>query len=149
MADVQDPAIKTKLQGLHPQRPPVNLADHGLPAGIQVDLTCEDKDFSWADVTWEAAMSFPPGSAPGPSGLRPGHLKDLLLKEGRGGGLHAALQALVEGGCLGLLPDELAPILCAATLIPLEKTVWRSTPNRRGKAAFDQSINRLSIDTPD
>ena len=138
LADAQDPGVRVKLQSLHPSRPPVDLAQNGLPAEVKVDLSAGDEDFSWADATWDAAMSFPPGSAPGPSGLRPGHLRDLLSKEGRCGSLHVALQAVVEGGCLGLLPDELAPILCAASLIPLKKACGGVRP-----IAVGETVRRL------
>ena len=123
LADSHVPGVKERLRSLHPQRPPVALADAGLPETIPVDLTGGDESFSWDDATWEGAMSFPPGSAPGPSGLRPTHLRDLLLKEGRGGGLHVALRQVVEKGCQGLLPEGLAPVLCAATLIPCASPV--------------------------
>ena len=138
LADTKDSAVTEKLHSLHPDRPPVNLEAAGLPKDIKVDLSAGDEEFSWADVTWDAAMSFPPGSAPGPSGLRPTHLKDLLAKEGRCGNLHVALQAVVEGGCLGLLPDQLAPILCAASLIPLKKACGGVRP-----IAVGETIRRL------
>ena len=70
----------------------------------------------------DAIVHFPPGSAPGPSGLRPRHLQDIL--QGDLMGVSALLQglALFTESCeTGSLPMAAANVLCCATLIPLRK----------------------------
>ena len=70
-----------------------------------------------------AILRFPNGSAPGPSGLRPSHLQDLLRK--RNNALTSALCVSLGGFCQaalqGAFPPALAPFLCAANLVPLKK----------------------------
>ena len=80
LADVSDPAVLTKLRELHPTGTPVTYTD-SLPA------TCPDCDLPGEPEEWEhwclqAIARFPTGSAPGPSGLRPSHLKDCIRKAG-------------------------------------------------------------------
>jgi len=67
--------------------------------------------------------SFPPGSAAGPSGLRPQHLLDCLnsADSASKAGLLEALLTLVMTVSSGRLHSRAAPYLCAARLIPLRK----------------------------
>jgi len=67
--------------------------------------------------------SFPPGSAAGPSGLRPQHLLDCLnsADSTAKAGLQEALLTLVTATSSGRLHPRAAPHLCAARLIPLRK----------------------------
>ena len=64
---------------------------------------------------------FPQGSPSGPSGLRPSCLYDLLKRGPYVSSLVSALGAFVAECAHGLLPQDLAPYLGAATLIPLRK----------------------------
>ena len=92
-----------------------------LPSRLNLKFEDGDRPLDWAKLVWHAIMSFPPGSAPGPSGLRPSHLKDCLLKVGVGSTLQSSLAALVEKGATGHLHHAAAPFLCASNLIPLKK----------------------------
>ncbi len=123
------------------------MTAHGLPTAMEADLTGGDESFSWPDTVWDSVMSFPLGSAPGPSGVRPGLVKDLLAKEGRNGSLHIALQTAVEKGCAGELPKELAPLLCAATLIPLKKPCGGVRPIAVGET-LRRLIGKALLRTP-
>jgi len=67
--------------------------------------------------------SFPPGSAAGPSGLRPQHLLDCLNSAdsaAKAGLLEAQLTLVTVTSC-GRLHPRAAPDPCAARLIPLRK----------------------------
>ena len=72
-----------------------------------------------ARLIQEAIASFPPGSAPGPSGFRPCHLRDCMSKPGQASSLLLALVTLVTGALEGKFPLQLAPIWCASNLILL------------------------------
>jgi len=82
---------------------------------------------SWATdliLAMEAVVrSFPPGSAAGPSGLRPQHLLDCLNSADSDANtcLLEALLTLVTKVSAGRLQPRAAPYLCAARLIPLKK----------------------------
>jgi len=67
--------------------------------------------------------SFPPGSAAGPSNLRPQHLLDFLNSADSAAevGLLEALLTLITTVSAGRLHPRAAPFLCAARLIPLKK----------------------------
>ena len=68
----------------------------------------------------EALASFPPGSPPGPNGLRPCHLRD--CGEGATGrSLKLALGNLAEWAIEGPLTEALRETICTANLIHLAK----------------------------
>jgi len=119
VCDWANPALLALLRDLHPQ-----AAGPGLAAPLSEDRT--DVTPSWATdqlLAMEAVVrSFPPGSAPGPSGLRPQHLHDCLNSAdcAAKAGLLEALLTLVTISAGRLYPLA-APFLCAARLIPLKK----------------------------
>jgi len=82
---------------------------------------------SWASdqlFAMEAVVrSFPPGSAAGPSGLRPQHLLDCLnsADSAAKAGLLEALLTLVTTVSAGRLHPRATALLCRARLIPLRK----------------------------
>jgi len=82
---------------------------------------------SWATdqlLAMEAVVpSFPPGSAAGPSGLRPQHLPDCLnsADSATKTGLLEALLTLVTTVSAGRLHPRAAPYLCVVRLIHLKK----------------------------
>ena len=121
LADIDDPYVVLKLRDLHPRGARVPDACDALPASLHVKFEDGDGALDWAKLSWEAVMSFPPGSSPGPNGLRPSHLKDCLLKVGVGSTLQASLAALVEKAVTGALHPSAASFLCASNLIPLKK----------------------------
>ena len=117
--DIEDPSVLPRLQALHPAGSPVDLstvpspADPGLPS-------LEDVKF-WSEAVLKGVADFPRGSAPGPSGLRPSCLFDLLKRGPHVSKLAMELAALVALAAHGHLPADLAPLFGAASLIPLKK----------------------------
>jgi hypothetical protein len=103
-----------KLKQLHP------LPD-SLPADISLDLGDQDIQSFWEPLVKDAITSFPRSSAPGPSGLRASHLQDALRRPGRGAPLVSALARFCHMWAHGLIPEEMAPVLCGANLTPLRK----------------------------
>ena len=76
LADASDPAVIEKLRALHPPAEPiVTGGDSALPDYIDPMLNTGEEACDWGKLAWDAVTSFAPGSAPGPNGLRPGHLK--------------------------------------------------------------------------
>jgi len=121
LADTDDAAVSTKLAALHPSGPVVDL---GPQSALPRSIPCaedEADDQDWDKRVKLAITKFPPGSAPGPSGLRPSHLKECLRKNGTAGNLMMGLTSFVRVAIEGGLPLALQPILCASTLVPLRK----------------------------
>jgi len=118
VCDAADPAVLTRLRELHPQAEGPNL---------EAPLPEDRSDFTptWASdqlLAVEAVIrSLPPGSAAGPSGLRPQHLLNCLNSSDGAAkaGVLEALLNLVTTISSGLLQPRAAPYLCAARLIPL------------------------------
>jgi hypothetical protein len=120
LLSANDPAVLAKLRDLHPTGNPVHLGgDHQLPTDNGFRASGDTAD--WEDRTVKAVARFPPGSAPGPSGLRPSHLKDCFKRPGSALALRAGLAAFVHTAIDGKLPGALKEHLCASTLIPLAK----------------------------
>ena len=78
----------------------------------------------------DAINSFAPGSAGGPSGLRPQHLKDCIWRAASEAGNKAltAITSLVNIILAGLIPSEIAPVLSSANLFALKKKDGRVRP---------------------
>ena len=75
----------------------------------------------------QAALSFPKGSAAGPSGFRPSHLREALLcgaSEVESSVLNT-LTDFVNLCASGTLPVEITQVVLAATLIPFRKNSAR------------------------
>ena len=120
LADVDDPEVATKLRDLHPRGSPVKLGeDEELPASIPAEYGYVEAD--WEQQALRAIASFPPGSAPGPNGLRPAHLKDCLKRAGATAALRVGLGKFVLKACKGNLPLAIQTYLCSSTLVPLKK----------------------------
>ena len=105
-----------ELGRLHPQR--------NLP--IPVDITPQQTIFALEEVL-QAALSFPKGSAAGPSGFRPSHLREALLcgaSEVESSVLNT-LTDFVNLCASGTLPVEITQVVLAATLIPFRKNSAR------------------------
>ena len=117
--DAADPAVQQRLRELHPGAPPLASGDGGA-LGMAA-LLVPDVSEAWLASVLDAVRTFPNGSAPGPSGLRPSALQDLLCRTRRSGDLLPALATFVQACVNGRLPDALGPMLCAARLIPLKK----------------------------
>jgi len=120
--------VLTRLRELHPKAEIPNL-DYPLPEERPEVAP------SWATdqlLAMEAVVrSFPPGSAEGPSCLRPKHLLDCLNSAdiAAKAGLLEALLTLVTASSSGRLHPRATPYLYAARLIPLRKKEWGRTPD--------------------
>ena len=115
----RDPTVWEKLKQLHPRGPPLLL--DALPADISVDLGDQEAQAFGEPLVKDAISSFPRSSAPGPSGLRASHLQDALRRPGRGAPLVSAIARFCHMWAHGLIPEEMAPVLCGAKLTPLRK----------------------------
>ena len=73
-----------------------------------------------SDVVLEAIRSFPRGSAGGPSGLKPQHLKDALAP-GWGDEVIRHLTDLANQMSQGIMAQEARPYFMGATLTALQK----------------------------
>ena len=114
----EDPAVPSERAAaqLREKHPPASRSTAGLPPPSQ---------FSSVSVTEtdvrRAVMTFPAGSAGGPDGLRPQHLRDLILCREAGSELLCSLTAftnmLLTGGC----PADIAPIFFGGRLLALSK----------------------------
>ena len=89
LADIYDPAVVAELRRLHPNAPlptvPLRVRGLDLPdiPADPNDLAAwlaerSEKEAEEAKRMTTAVKAFPPGSAAGPSGLRPAHLKECL-----------------------------------------------------------------------
>ena len=111
--------VSQELERLHPHK--------DLPNPI--DVTPPQTSFA-AEEVLQAALSFPKGSAAGPSGFRPSHLREVLMcgiSEIESTAL-TALTDFVNLCASGTLPIEIAQILLAASLIPFRKKNPREMP---------------------
>ena len=138
VADSHDPDVAAKLRDLHPSGQPIALGGEGeLPLSIPTDLNVADTE--WGKRAVLAIASFPPGSATGPSGLRPCHLKECLRRPGSCSALQGGLGAFIEAACGGKLPRQLAESLCASNLIAINKKDGGVRP-----IAFGDTLRRLA-----
>ncbi len=119
LADASDPAVNSKLRDLHPDGPPVVLGTAELPMQMPAGEELEQEE--WEKLVKLAVSRFPPGSAAGPSGLRPSHLKECLRRSGMESCVVQGLSAFTQAAAAGSLPHFLQQILCASSLIPLNK----------------------------
>ena len=119
-ADTRDPDVATKLRALHPHGPPVELGGNSTPPPY-VDPALEMEAPEWARLVLQAVAGFPPGSAAGPSGLRPCHVKECLRRPGSCAALQSGLAAFTEAACLGKLPVAISGWMCASNLIAIQK----------------------------
>lgn len=127
LANSQDPEVERVLRELHPPAHPHLVAGEDLPVskpnsfadrGEEGD---DDGETLWAKRAWSAVTSFPPGSAGGPSGLRPIHLGECCRKLGPGSPLVRAIGAFARVALSTAFPEGIREVLCASSLIPLQK----------------------------
>jgi len=103
----------TKLKDKHPA---ASKPLDGLPCPTQfASISVSELDVR------RAALSFPTGSAGGPDGLRPQHIRDLLLSSVSGPELLSALTAFVNLVLAGGCPARVAPIFFGRRLLALDK----------------------------
>ena len=102
-----------KLQEKHPQA--TVKADDLPPSSPVQSLSVDESQVRLA------VLSFPAGSAGGPDGLRPQHIRDLLLCREAGSDFLTALTAFVNLVLAGRCPLDVAPIFFGGRLLALNK----------------------------
>ena len=91
-----------------------------VPNGLgPKDENKEELKKQWAHKAWSAITSFQPGSAGGPSGLRPIHLSECCHKDGPRSALVRAIASFAEVALTHAFRDSVREVLCASSLIPL------------------------------
>jgi len=110
----------SKLKDKHPT---ASKPLDGLPCRMQfASISVSELDMR------RAALSFEAGSAGGPDGLRPQHLRDLLLSSESGPELLSALIAFVNLVVAGGCPTRVAPVFFRGRLLALDKKSGRIRP---------------------
>jgi len=124
---------------LHPPNLPHLVMGGDLPVDVKSNVAIEeDKDeeeATWTKRAYEAITSFPPGSAGGPSGLRPSHLSECCQKQGQGAPLAQALGQFVRTALFRAFPTAMREVSCASTFLggsAGRDGVTPTTPMRRG-----------------
>ena len=69
----------------------------------------------------QAVLSFPAGSSGGPDGMRPQHLKDMMLCRESGTDFLAALTGFTNVVLAGLCPKEVSPFFFGGRLLAMNK----------------------------
>ena len=127
------PSVSQKLHELHPQKPLPPFRDSFAD---EVHGDCSPEELLGI------LKSFPLGSAPGPSGLRPVHLLECvsMTREANNDKLCLALTDLVNIASEGKLPKVVSPLLLAARLLPFKK---RTDPTGVRPIAVGETIRRI------
>ena len=108
------------MQKLQEKQPP---ASGGLD-----DLPDTNPDTVTEIEVRQAVLSFPAGSSGGPDGMRPQHLKDMLLCRESGTDFLAALVGFTNTVLAGLCPKEMTPFFFGGRLLALNKKSGESDP---------------------
>ena len=129
------------LRAKHPQ--PASDEGNLNPSGTENTVT----SFSCTKGEVQKAInSFPPGSAGGPDGLKPIHIKDMVSRSSgdAGGNLLTAITALVNQIIKGSVCTQALPILFGASLCALEKKTGGIRPIAVGNTLRRVAGNVLS-----
>ena len=125
LANSSDPSVRQALLDLHPPAQAHLVPGDDLPTYIASNAAFDGdrdaQDAEWTKVARRAISSFPPGSARGPSGLRPVHLSECCRKMGQGAPLAHALGQFARVALGQAFPAPMREVLCASSLIPLRK----------------------------
>jgi len=110
----------------HPVREESALgAKHPTTSGDTGALPAPERDsalsVSESDVR-QAVLSFPAGSSGGPDGLRPQHLKDLVLCRESGSDFLAELTLFVNSVLADSCPQDIAPYFFGGRILALSKS---------------------------
>ena len=115
--DTLAPDDNTTLNKLKERHP-------AAPTGITLPPAPEDRDAHIqvsTDSVKNAILSFPAGSAGGPDGLKPGHLKHLIGASEAGNRLLESITKLVNFVLMDKIPEDIRPIFFGANLCALSK----------------------------
>jgi len=110
-----NPDVIARLRNLHPDTD--SLRAPASPNIVPSNLTFTPESLE------RAIKSFPSGSSPGPDGLRPQHLADVLrfVPKGSSNDVRPYIGRLMALFINGKAPTEVAPFFASARLIPLSK----------------------------
>ena len=105
--------ILEEMRAKHPQAPPPTLPSDPVPPAVIVNES----------IVRRCVRSFPNGSAPGPSGLRPSHLREAVgcPSPDQAKQLLTALTRFVNCLASGQTSSAITPYLCGATLLASKK----------------------------
>ncbi len=105
--------ILDEIKSKHPQGPPASAPPDPPPPSATISES----------TVLKCSKSFPKGSAPGPSGLRPSHLQEAVCypSPDRANQLLSALIQFVNLLVAGRTPLSVTPHLCGATLLACPK----------------------------
>jgi len=140
-----DPDVLQRLRDLHPvEAPPVDMAPLMQTESLPFDNSLEG-DRDRLSALRKAINGFSPDSAPGPSGLRPDHLKDMVGDgaETDSTGLLKELDTFIQRALNDPWPGPAALVLCAATLTPLVKSDPNGGPDGTRPIAAGETLRRL------
>ena len=101
---------------LKQKHPLASLQAADLPSPLQTQCLSVDE----SEVR-RAVLSFPAGSAGGPDGLRPQHIRDMLLCRETGSDFLTALTSFVNMILAGRCPSDVAPVFFGGRLLALNK----------------------------
>ena len=123
--DPNDLEVLKRLRALHP------AGCSTLPPEPVLRSAKNSAEEEWLATDYESrinqvrqcVLSFPIGSGAGPSGLRPLHLREMLVDAEQEGCNHlmAALLEFVHRAWIGDLPPQVTQYICCARLFPLRK----------------------------
>ena len=113
------------LNELHEKHPPSSSPLTDLPTPQPQQFVSVDE----SEVR-QAVLSFPAGSAAGPDGLHPQHIRDLLMCREAGPEFLGALTAFVNTVLAGRCPSDAAPVFFGGRLLALNKKSGGYSTNR-------------------
>ena len=145
--DTPEPPSLASLSQLQEKHPTASGMDPSLPPPSQFSCLSVDEN-----EVRKAALSFPAGSSAGPDGLRPQHLRDLLLCREGGGDFLTSLTAFVNLILSGQCPPDASRIFFGGRLLALKKKTGGIRPIAVGftlrrlasKCANASGVSRLS-----
>ena len=107
------PEVIQEMQAKHPQAPPPTMPFGPVPPSAKISES----------VVRRGVKSFPNGSTPGPSGLRPSHLREAMEcpSSDRANQVLITLMGFVNLLAAGRVPYSILPHLCGATLLACQK----------------------------
>ncbi len=120
-----------------------SLCDRHPQAPVDKNPSPDPDKFSAVQFTEEdvlaAISSFPAGSAGGPDGVRPQHLRDLTSNKETGPALVKSLTAFINHLMMGKCPSSVTPIFFGGRLLALQKKLGGIRP-----IAIGYSLRRLA-----
>ena len=142
---MDDPDVVKRLEELHP--PGNHLRAAEVPGSVDLQLPDPQHIPSWSGPVLRGVADFPRGSAPGPSGLRPSCLYDMLKRGPHVSTLTESLAQFVALAAHGMFPADLAPPLASANLIPLRKPDGGVRPIAIGET-LRRLVGKVLMGTP-